>query len=267
MACNCMAKVAHYIGDNDEIEIRVVTALADIVVGVAGIMVNETGSENSYNEVLAPAADRSVTTIRRNIGAGWLRHMQAYLVSGTVTQRSVYVSARIVRNAGAINEGQVVLFAGYLESLFQPSFPFTVHESNIAGQGRAVTITGTNPGAGVEATQTVPVGALWLLKAVRLSLTTDATVATRRVHLIIDDGATAITTIAAQDTQAASLGRNYNFADYAFAPAAVGGEIFVALPRGFVLPAGYRIRTSTANIQAGDDYGAPVYYVEEWLAP
>jgi len=28
---------------------------------------------------------------------------------------------------------------------------------------------------------------------------------------------------------------------------------------------GYRIRTSTLNRQAGDDYGAPQLFVEEWI--
>jgi hypothetical protein len=32
-----------------------------------------------------------------------------------------------------------------------------------------------------------------------------------------------------------------------------------------VLAEGYRIKTSTAAIDAGDDYAAPIYSVEEWI--
>lgn len=36
-------------------------------------------------------------------------------------------------------------------------------------------------------------------------------------------------------------------------------------PKPLMLPAGYRIRTSTASIQVGDDYSAPVLYVIRYV--
>jgi hypothetical protein len=67
-------------------------------------------------------------------------------------------------------------------------------------------------------------------------------------------------------TQAASLTQNYSFAGEA-GEAAVR-DLFVADPLPvFELPAGARISTVTVSKQAGDNYGAPKYYVEEFDAP
>lgn len=65
--------------------------------------------------------------------------------------------------------------------------------------------------------------------------------------------------------QAASVTLGYNFGPgIPQDTAAVDGEIRVTLPSGAVyLPAGHRIRTITAALQVGDDYGAMVLLVEE----
>jgi hypothetical protein len=103
------------------------------------------------------------------------------------------------------------------------------------------------------------------LRALRASLVTDATVATRTVNFIIDDGATTLLNFPGVTTQAASLTRAYNVAEYGFQPSAVGTDIFFYIPFLVRLFQAWRIRTSTTNLQAGDDWGAPQMMVEEWI--
>lgn len=125
------------------------------------------------------------------------------------------------------------------------------------------TVTGTNPAAGAEVSETVPAGKEWRLLSIAVALVTSATAATRRPHLLIDDGTTVSYRRASNATQAASLTQNYVFAGEGPEAAVRGTWVADPLP-SLPLGAGYRIRTSTESIQAGDDYGAPVLLVEEF---
>lgn len=111
----------------------------------------------------------------------------------------------------------------------------------------------------------MPVGKVWRLLSVLLTLVTDGNAATRRVHLTLDDGTTVFYRRGSNATQVASLTQNYMFASEA--QEAAVRDLWVADPMPAIdLPAGSRIRTVTASKQAGDNYAAPVYYVEEFDA-
>lgn len=126
--------------------------------------------------------------------------------------------------------------------------------------------TGADPAPGAEALVTVPAGEYWVVHAVLLTLVTSATVANRRVELQIDNGTTTFFRLAHAVDQTASLTWRYQFANHGYRDAAVTGSNNVAnlgVPV-FTLGPGYRIQTSTANIQAGDDYAAPVLFVADY---
>lgn len=131
--------------------------------------------------------------------------------------------------------------------------------------GTLKVVSGSDPAAGAEVSDTVPAGKAWRVISVLVALVTSATVATRRTHLVIDDGTTTFYRRGSNATQAASLTQNYLFCGEG--PEASARGTFVADPLPQIdLPAGARIKTVTENIQAGDDYGAPQYYVEEYDA-
>lgn len=130
--------------------------------------------------------------------------------------------------------------------------------------GTIVTATGTNPAAGVEISETVPANQVWQLLAIRYTLVTDATVATRAPTILFDDGTNTIYRIAAASTQTASQTIAYNWAmSVGYEKAASSSNVSGSLPP-LLLPAGYRIRTSTGAIVAGDDYGAPVLHYRRY---
>jgi len=126
-------------------------------------------------------------------------------------------------------------------------------------------VAGTDQADNTEITETVPTSRRWRLMAFRAALVTDATSATRQVYLIIDDGTTTFLQIPASATHIASLTRNYNFAVSGALVTNATTEIAGVLPDDLILPAGYRIQTSTDNLQATDNYGVPQMLVEEWL--
>lgn len=126
-------------------------------------------------------------------------------------------------------------------------------------------VVGADPAANAEVSDAVPANKVWRLIAVLLTLVTDANAANRRTHLTLDDGATVFYRRGSNAIQAASLTQNYSFASEA-GEAAVR-DLFAADPMPVIdLPAGARIRTVTVNRQVGDNYGAPIYYVEEFDA-
>jgi hypothetical protein len=127
---------------------------------------------------------------------------------------------------------------------------------------RLETITGSDPAAGAEVAYTVPAAVTLKLIAVRFSLVTSATAATRTVQLIIDDGTDVLWRRISPATQTASLTRQYLFlADLTVEDSAfdANGDVKLFLP-SLPIDSGWRIRTLTSNIQSGDNFGAPMIH-------
>lgn len=117
------------------------------------------------------------------------------------------------------------------------------------------TLATADPAANTEISQTVPSNQFWQLIGARVSLVTDATVSNRTVQLTLDDGTTVWNLYPSPSTQAASLTYNYNFAVGAQNTTVLNNNVVVSLGSQLILPAGYRIRTLTNNLQATDNYG------------
>ncbi len=142
------------------------------------------------------------------------------------------------------------------------------------------TVTGANPAAGANASDAVPTDAAWRLLAYTIVLVTDATVANRRTDLVVDDGTStnrrAIVMNPTSSSQAASLTRTWTFQRGNSSIAAGGfagfGDTQTLIMNDSIvehgrLTEGYRLRTVTDSLQAGDDYAAPSFQVEETIEP
>jgi hypothetical protein len=136
----------------------------------------------------------------------------------------------------------------------------------VIGTGRIRVIVGTNPAAGVEVSETVPAGKRWRLVSFRVALTTSGTVANRFPALTLDDGTNTFSTTSAHAAQTATLTIGWTFGDFGTGQGTIlaNNPQVEPLPCNAILLPGYRIRTVTLALDAGDDYGAPVYCVEEW---
>jgi len=158
------------------------------------------------------------------------------------------------------------LFQGYLDPSSALAWPPGKIQLPEETRGYIHLVTGADPAAGSEISETVPTNARWRLLAMTFSLTTDATAVTRRVMLAFDDGSTIYAYEKAFEAQGANLTRAYSFVAGLNHEAVTGiGKIHGHLPKNLILPQGYRIRTTTSNLQAGDNLTAPAMLVEEWL--
>jgi hypothetical protein len=134
-----------------------------------------------------------------------------------------------------------------------------------ANQGKIKLITGTDPAAGAEIIETVPAGRRWRVLSVGATLVTNGTVANRRVQWVVDDGANEYFRVVVGSNQTASLTIRYTLSawtsGHTLRLSAMADGPFL----GAYLPAGHRLRTITDTIDAGDNWGAPIMLVEEFL--
>jgi hypothetical protein len=160
-----------------------------------------------------------------------------------------------------------LLGACYITDTVRFMWPGGVTESSIEGPGLIRSITGTNPAAGAEISETVPTGARGLLKSLRASLVTDATVANRYPVLTLDDGTTVLDTYMVDSAQAASSTRAISWHPQTPIAVVVATGVGVPISDNRILSEGYRIKTVTSGLVAGDNWGAPQLLVEEWIEP
>lgn len=133
------------------------------------------------------------------------------------------------------------------------------------GPGLLRTITGTNQGAGVELSETVPAGARWQFISLKTLFTADANVATRTTSLTFDDGANIFNVSGGNNGTTANASSVLTFAtgqpNVSSQPTNALGY---PVPTPMYLGSGYRIKTQTASKQVGDTYTATQYVVREW---
>ena len=134
------------------------------------------------------------------------------------------------------------------------------------GGGQILRIVGPDPALGDEVSVLVPTDRRWRLVTLNLLLTTDATATDRQVGLILQNNALgAVFTTGLAGAQPASTVRNYAYGNRPFVGPVVTDLDQIPLPSPLILGPGFRILTLTTNLQAGDDFLAPILLVEEWI--
>lgn len=254
-----------YLSGEDNLRIRSLNAATGVTLNVAGRTLNLDNQVRSFQFDHTPNTDRTAATTIGGLGPGWLLNFRVAITAGSPINGQCWVLVELVRGQTGATHVLGVLSSGYVTAQQPIGWPGATPTGTHAGDGVVRSITGTDPAANVEVSETVPTGARWHLLAVSVSLVTDANVANRFPQLVIDDGATTIFAADPAAAQAASLTRRYN--------ASVGGERLDSvdtnkqwsLPIDLPLLAGYRIRTATTNRQATDNFGAPQLLVREWL--
>jgi len=219
----------------------------------------------AYQERHVPNTDRTAATSDYPLGEGWLKSVTAVASSGAPVYAHTFIRLDIIRSRGGVATVLHTLMQGPVSALTRRTWPGSPLQASIEGPGTIRSITGTNPAAGAEISETVPTGARWMLLSIRADLVTDGTAATRTPQLILDDGTTSLWVADPVGATSASLTRGFNAGAGADRPSSTLTELTWAIPYPMPLLAGFRIRTLTNNIVAGDNWGAPQLLVEEHL--
>lgn len=254
-----------YVQGDDRLSVTAYSAVASLVVRFSGYFLDVRGTINQYAMEIVPTSDRLATTATQFFGEGWILSCTANLLTGSALRGQCYVRARIQRGTGASLVPITQLLGGYVSNQYSPTFPYGKIEGSLEGGGMMRAITGTDPAAGTEVSETVPAGARWRLCSIQLSFASDATVANRNVGLVYDNGTTAFAVMAANFYHTASLTIGYCWAKGAILSSGLSLAQFTAAALDALLLPGYRIRSTTALLQVTDNYAAPQLLVEEWL--
>lgn len=176
----------------------------------------------------------------------------------------LHVSISIVRYGISLINSVQCLAAGMC-TMFNPvSWPASGIRSAVDSQGFIRSIQGTVPAAGAEISESVPSGVRWRLLSIFYSLQASAAVANRISTVTIFDGVHSTDVFGPGITQTAGILLTYTNAKYANPVGALPGiGNRTSLP-DIILPPTWAFKTLTAGLQAGDQYSAPQYVVEEW---
>lgn len=183
--------------------------------------------------------------------------------NSAVERGEYYASVYLLINGERVYK----LCSGYVSKQSGINFPQTHDESELANGGLYKGHQGANPAAGAEIAEGVPSNEHWILKGVRLSLATDSNVADRTVHLKIPVcGSTVQLDVFSSVVQPADTTYVYNFAPYPHISDTFNDDnVLVSLPPDLHSSLGRTFATVTENKQAGDDYTAPIFYVEQYF--
>lgn len=256
---------AVWIRDGESLLFQAFSSVASLVLQFTGYALTPQGDPIIFDVRLTPTSDRLATEVVQQFGECFLLGVACSIVSGNANRGQCYVRVRAQRGSGSTVMPLMPLIQHYVNDNYSPVFPYSPQEDSLEGPGMLRSITGTDPAAGAEISETVPTGARWRLHSLVVTLVTDATVATRVPRLFLDSGSGIYAKYNGPSTQAASLTVAYQTGNLGEAVTGSGSAAHLPMPSDTRLAAGYTIDSATVNLQAGDNYGAPVMLVEEWL--
>jgi hypothetical protein len=215
------------------------------------------------------AGKRRSTRLRKStltLAEGAMLNLTVFATSGAPLIGQTFERVQIVRGLTGALVVLGTLLQGYITAAQDLGWPGSPIVNSLDGQPVPRILSGTDPAAGVDINETVPTGARWQLHSFRGELATDATVGARRPRLQILDTGTFFLTLAAPATQPASENRNYYWATGLGHESTVDTQVITSsMPDSLILPAGSQIRTNTSLLAGGDNWGAPLLLVREWI--
>jgi hypothetical protein len=256
---------AFYMRQEDNLRLTAFNSAAGVELAVRGRFLTPEGDIVAGSDRLVPTTARAASTVFIPTTEGWLIGAEVLAVAGTPRVGQCFVVLDVVRGDATVPLPLACLMQGYVTDTSRLSFPGSPIRSSIEGPGVLRSITGTNPAANAEISETVPTNARWRVHAIRFTLVTDANAANREVALTLDDGATVFARVPSRLAHIAATTIAYTaYFDSALEAVAQDTERTIRLPR-LDLQGGHRFNTVTTNRQVGDDFSAPQYLVEEWI--
>jgi len=256
---------AVYVDTPDNLQITSWCSNAGVsVLNIVGRFLTLDGQVVEIADRHAPNTNRTIKTSVINMGDGWLLDL-SITSDGAPLVGQVFVRAALVRGRSGALSGQSVLCQGFCNAVQALAFPGSGVVTSLERPGALRSITGTDPAAGVEISETVPVGARWRLITAEAILVTSAAVANRVVTWRYDDGANEYGLAGSNFAQAASATVRYCVGPFGGFGQVGGAQHQHAIPPQMIMLAGHRMKTSTASIDVGDNWSAPQMLVEEWL--
>jgi len=250
----------------DALEIDSVCSLPNVTLTISGVMLSSRLQLIPFSFIHLPNSNRTIATTRTSIDSGWIMHLRVTASAGAPLVGQTFVWVRLCRGTTATALILGTICSGYVTANTDIFFPGGLQQGPLDGNGVVRSVQIANPAAGADFTITVPTGARWELVSASALFTTAAAVANRHTLLVVDDGANIVYESAQTTAQIASLAIQHSWGQAIAASTDAGGLSDVnPLPARIALVGGWRVRSSTGNIQAADQWSAIFISVREWL--
>jgi hypothetical protein len=177
-----------YVQQNDQLQVQVTQATASIALNVNVRMLLANGQVVTYTFAPTSASTFTKITTFNQLCEGYILGVSVNVTTGTVLRGQCYVVVGLQRfgNSGAALD--TVLVADYVSSTSPLGWPGGSIRSSVDGPGYLVSLAGSAPAAGADATFTVPAGTRLLVSGVAFALTTSAVAGTRLTGVNATDG-------------------------------------------------------------------------------
>jgi len=255
----------------DNIQVKTIGSIAGALVNIQGRFLDAAAQGVLPFSYAVPVASDglTVTTQTFALGTGYLLNLTAFVTGATPQIGQVFVIVQIIRGISGATFLLGTLLQGYVTSTQGLGWPGSPIQSSLDSKPRLRVITGTTPALGAEVSETCPNGAVWRVRGIKLKLTASAAAAARVPDLTFyTSGLDEDLHLPASTLTASQSGHFY------FSPGAPAqGEnlsptnIINTGPLNHyqLMRGGDNFATVTAQLQAGDQYAAPQYFVEELL--
>ncbi len=248
-------------------ELIVITTIASIssTVRVTGKLLLADGSVTGFVNDIVTVADRGVHFAFILLYEGFLLSLSIGNLATTIKRGTTFIQAAIARGSATFSLGEVTLISDYLATGSGLGWPGGRIQQMVEGPGFLHSVQQANPAPGADWTYTVPSGERQAIRSLAATFTPSAAVANRVPNLAIDDGVNTLwqdavlTAIPASTPTLITATQSQNRAS---ANAIIQNML---LPPGLNIPAGFRVRTSTTGIQAGDQWSGIFFLLEELL--
>jgi hypothetical protein len=255
-----------YLDPDDQLLFTARTSISGLTVLVSGRLQQPGGQVIAFQERLAPTNNRLDVSSAARPGDGFLLSISVTVAGAAVPRGGCYVTLRVRRATGGTAMETAPLWQGYVASDQPNGWPWFASEAPVSGRGIFRNISGTDPAAGAEVLEAVPSGATWRLHALSVTLVTSAVAANRVPNLLASrSGGNAILGPASA-VVTASLTRVLRYGEGLTGLSVANAHDVAPIALDELLRSGEFITTGTTAIDAGDNYGAPLYTVEEWLS-
>jgi hypothetical protein len=247
---------AAYFGPDDELQTTVFTTATTTGLQLALRYFDPTGRLQYQLESLDGASLSTVTTKVWTLPEGFMLGVAVTNLGGGLADGVCWVSIGLQESLQANRPAHTILAQGYVTNLYGVEWPTPPVRAVPGSGGTQIPISQSiaNPAAGADWVFTVPAAKQYILKSAYFTLVTSATVATRSVLLVIDDGANRLFRGDTNATQAASLTQIYSAGSGTIGQTAAIQTNTIGLPTDMPLAAGWRVGTQTLNIQAADQF-------------
>lgn len=255
-----------YLTGEDRLRIVSCNALAGVSLKVQWRTVDPEGDVKPNSQDHTPNSDRTVRSQDFELGTGSLLNVTVFANAGAPRIGQTYVMVQLVRGLGAAAIVLGTLLAGCVTTTQALGFPGSpILNSSDAGYVQR-TISGTTPAAGAAFLEAVPTGARWEVVSILASYQASGIAGNRATNLLFASGASPIAI--SPTLFIVTAGQLVTYAWMA-GIGDTGSNLAFGVWRGLVPALGLRggdhFNSFTSGMDVGDQWGALIYTVREWL--